>query len=92
MTFTCVAISSPSFTIINWLHRGRLIDNGDRYNISSAGNRREAGAAVSVSTLSIDDVNGFDSGPVECRATYSYADNSQSTFIASETVLGVLGK
>ena len=92
VTFLCGTISSPSFTIIHWLHGGQLLDSGERYNISTEGRRGEDGTAMTAGVLTIDDVDGLDSGLLECRATYSNADNSETTSISSDAALGVLGE
>ncbi len=94
VNFTCSTISSPRLTVINWVHKSKIIratDTGDRYEISRNGSKIEAMGAVTISTLTIDDVSGFDSGPVECRATCFNMDDSQNTSISSKTVIGVLG-
>ena len=92
INFTCATISSPRHTVINWQHNGASIDSGGRYVIGSDRSGIQAGSVVTVSTLTIDNVNGFDSGLVECMVTYSNADDTETVSISSETVLGVLGK
>ncbi len=89
VNFTCSTVSSPRHTLISWLHNGDIIDTGGHYEISGDGSKIEDRGAVTISTLTIDDVSGFDSGPVECRAM---ADDSQTTSISSKTVIGVLGE
>ncbi len=70
VNFTCSTVSSPIHMVISWLHNGDIIDTGGYYKISHDGSKIEAMGAMTISTLTFDDVSGFDSGPVECRAMW----------------------
>ena len=74
------------------MHNGRRIsrtDNDDRYDVTDE-RRSEAGSAISISTLTMSDLNGGHSGSVECSAVGTTEPFSDP--IVSRANIDVLGK
>ena len=92
VNFTCSTISSPRPTRIKWMVRGDTVESSGRYSIATDRSAVQDGSNITVSTLIIGDVNGFDSGSVECEVTYSSADLSELNSILSVAQLAVLGE
>lgn len=85
VTFKCSVLSSPRHPYITWRHNERVAEDGDKYDISTRSmpnNNREVGGMVSNSVLTVKNLEGFDSGIVECVARYI---SEQMEVIATET-------
>ncbi len=75
VNFTCSARSSPANVKIKWFLNDTFFSNDEpRFNVATPPDQREAGSTISRSTLTVNDVTGFDSSQVTCRI----ADNSET--------------
>ena len=95
VTFNCSILSSPERSSLQWLQNGQLIDptSGIRYIITSSSQQntnQEQGGVVSTSSLTIGDVDGYNSGSVECLVTYLSGETD--VMVSAEAVLSVLGE
>ena len=76
------------------MHDGRILEDSssERHAISTNTTKRRGGV-VTISTLTINGVSGFDSSPVMCTVMYSDAGSAEINSISSDpAVLAVLGE
>ncbi len=87
VSFTCSARSLTDPVIIDWLLNGTLtLKDQPRFNITTPPDQVEAGIIISGSTLTINNVTGFDSSLVRCRIA------NNSGILSQGANLDVLGE
>lgn len=91
-SFNCSTVSSPNSAIISWKHGedNIIVSNTTKYTLSMPRTNLTSEGVVVFSVLTIHDLNGFDSGTVECRAEYIEREMSV-VMETAKTTLSVLG-
>ena len=92
VTFTCAVISSPLSSTISWRNGSVIMNRFDvRLDISQSLSQVKGGIRIS-SSLTIINVDGFDSNTVKCVSEYSVDMTTIISTIRSEAILSVLGE
>lgn len=94
VSFNCSVVSSPEFSHIRWRHGNNIVDtrnSGVKYTVvldTRLNTTPGMEGMETLSTLTIHDVDGYDSNTVECFVN-SVAVQAP---LSAEVILSVLGK
>lgn len=98
VSFNCSVVSSPQFSHVTWKHGINIVDTrggDDKYTVVSDTRQNTTPGTEgmeTVSTLTIHELNGFDSNTVECFAEYLASPVEVLAEVRTEVILSVLGE